>query len=92
MAKNTYVFLVLMKLKGYRNRTFLLIKNELPKNKELLLLSLQVSVRKRNTLKDLRKRWAKESRGVKGRIRKGIELATLYKHKFKVHQQESSSK
>ena len=93
MTKQTsYVYLLLMKLKGYRNRTFLLVKNEIPKENNLLLLSLQISVRKRNTLKDLRKRWAKESRGVKGRLKKGIELATLYKCKFKIHQQTTSGK
>ena len=78
-------------MKGYRNRTFLLLKNKIPDNNELLLFSIRFSVRKKNTLKELRKRWAKESRGVKGRVKKGIELAMLYKCKFKVHQQPTDN-
>ena len=36
-------------------------------------------------LKEVKKRWGKESRGRKGRLKKGIELAVLYKCNFKVY-------
>jgi len=35
--------------------------------------------------KEIKKKWSKESRGKKGRLRKGIELAVLYQCKFKIY-------
>ncbi len=80
-----YFYLLLLKMKGFQNRTFLVLKSEIPAEKERLLLSVQISKRKKSTVKELKKRWSKESRGWKGRLRKGIELATLYKCKYEVH-------
>ncbi len=74
-----------MKLKGFQNRTFLLLKSELPVEKEHLLLSVQFSRHQKSMLKEVKKRWGKESRGRKGRLKKGIELAVLYKCNFKVY-------
>lgn len=88
MAKKACVYLLLMKLKGFRNRTFLLIKSEIPQEKEQLLLSVQFSKHQKGKIKEIKKKWAKESRGVKGRLRKGIELAVLYRSNFQVYDKD----
>ena len=74
-----------MKLNGFRNRTFLVLQSEPPVKNECLLLSVQFSRHQRGTAKELKKKWSKESRGKKGRLRKGIELAVLYQCKFKIY-------
>jgi hypothetical protein len=74
-----------MKLKGFQNRTFLLLKEGIPAQKESLLLSVKISKRKKALAKEFKKRWSRESRGKKGRIRKGIELAELYKCEYKTY-------
>ena len=88
MAKKAAVYLLLMKMKGFRNRTFLCLKSEIPVEKKQILLSVQFSSYQKHRIKELKKRWAKESRGVKGRLKKGIELAVLYKCNFKLYRQE----
>ena len=85
MAKKACLYLLLMKLKGFRNRTFLLLKSEIPQEKEQLLLSVQFSRHQKSKIKEIKNKWAKESRGVKGRLRKGIELAVLYRSNFQVY-------
>ena len=74
-----------MKLKGFRNRTFLLLQSEPPAKNECLILSIQFSRHQRSMAKEIKKKWSKESRGKKGRLRKGIELAVLYQCKFKIY-------
>lgn len=65
-----------------------MLKSDIPKEKKQILLSLRFSGYQKHRIKELKKRWAKESRGVKGRLRKGIELAVLYKCDFKLYGQE----
>lgn len=84
MTTQRHVYLLLMQMKGFQNRTFLLIKQELPSKKDQLLMSVQFSKHRKRTVKEVKQKWAKGSRGKKGRLRKGIELATLHRCKFEV--------
>ena len=80
-----YLYLLLVQVKGFNNRTFLVMKSELPSCQKHLLLSVRFSRHGRKRVVEVKKKWAKESRGKKGRLKKGIELALLYKCKFKIH-------
>jgi len=84
MAK-AYLYLLLVQLKGFENRTFLVMKSELPYSNKHLLLSVRFSRHGKKKIVEVKKKWAKESRGKKGRLKKGIELAMLYRCKFKIH-------
>ena len=80
-----YLYLLLVQVKGFNNRTFLVMKSELPTCQKHLLLSVRFSRHGRKRVVEVKKKWAKESRGKKGRLKKGSELAMLYKCKFKIH-------
>lgn len=70
-------------MKNFTNRTYFVTQTEL-KASNMFLLSIQIPKNNRKIFQDLKQKWSK-CRGCRSRCKKGVELATLYKFKFKIH-------
>jgi len=85
-----FVYVILLQSNRYRNRTFLHLESSFPTETENVLLVLLVPRKKRKSARQLKKKWSKQSRGKKGRMRKGLELALLHKYEFKIYNKANS--
>ena len=56
-----------------------------PKEMDNLLLILFVPRKKRKSEMQIKQKWSKASRGKKGRVKKGVELAAIHKYRITVH-------
>ena len=70
-------------MKNFKNRTYFVTQTELKPTK-MFLLSIKIPKNNKKLFQDLKEKWSK-CRGCRTRCKKGIELAMLYKFKFKVH-------
>jgi hypothetical protein len=85
-----FVYVILLQSNRYRNRTFLHLEHSFPTDTENVLLILVVPRKNRSSARKLKMKWSKQSRGKKGRLRKGLELAILHKYEFKIYSKASS--
>ena len=76
-------------MKMFENRTYFVTQSDLKAN-EMFLLSIKIPKNSKKVFQDLKKKWSK-ARGCKSRCQKGIELAILYKFKFKVYYKGTAS-
>lgn len=56
-----------------------------PNAMDKILLVLYVPRKKRKSAMQLKQKWSKASRGKKGRVKKGVELAAIHKYNFTLH-------
>ena len=89
MSRKQFFYLVLVKMKMFENRTYFVTQSDLKAN-EMFLLSIKIPKNSKKVFQDLKKKWSK-ARGCKSRCQKGIELAILYKFKFKVYYKGTAS-